>query len=156
MNGRHQHADQREQSQQKLSLRSKALARGFGLIEQLVALSVAGVVSAVAVPQLTALQPLADAAALSHLAQSASSAMALNRVGCEVTGHHPSAGKCRPVTDCAEIGALLHGGLPAGYRVLPQALGDGHWRSNGVEGVCRLEHLASGLSQDFAGVAAGQ
>ena len=97
-------------------------ACGFTLIEQIVALAITGAASAAALPALAALQAQADSTALHHLASTAGSAMALNYAGCLVTNQAAVPGKCQAMADCSQVGTLLQAGLPAGYRVLPQAL----------------------------------
>jgi MSHA pilin protein MshA len=122
---------------------------GFALIEQIAALLAIGAASAVALPQLADLQTDAEGVALQHLAGAASTAMLLNQGGCLVTGHQAEPGRCRPVQDCADVGTLLHGGLPGGYAVQALSL------LRGAEGHCRLVHPASGHAADFIGLGAG-
>jgi MSHA pilin protein MshA len=122
---------------------------GFALIEQIVALLAIGTASAIALPRLVDLQTEADGVALQHLAGAASTAMLMNQGGCLVTGHRTEPGRCRPVQDCADVGTLLHGGLPAHYAVPAQPL------PRGAESHCRLVHPASGHSAAFTGLGAG-
>lgn len=122
---------------------------GFALIEQIVALLAIGTASAIALPRLVDLQTEADGVALQHLAGAASTAMLMNQGGCLVTGHRTEPGRCRPVQDCADVGTLLHGGLPGGYEVQAQSL------PRGAESHCRLVHPASGHSAAFTGLGAG-
>jgi MSHA pilin protein MshA len=122
---------------------------GFALIEQIAAILAIGTASAVALPQLAALQLQADGVALQHLAGAANTAMLMNQGGCLVSDRHTAPGRCRPVQDCADVGALLHGGLPDAYRAEPQPIG------HGVEAACRLVHLDSGASATFTGVGTG-
>ncbi|MEY4908697.1 MAG: hypothetical protein RL260_2415 [Pseudomonadota bacterium] len=122
---------------------------GFALIEQIAAILAIGTASAVALPQLAALQTQAEGVALLHLAGAANTAMLMNQGGCLVSGRHTAPGRCRPVQDCADIGSLLHGGLPDAYRAEPQPIG------RGAEAVCRLSHLGSGDSATFTGTGTG-
>jgi MSHA pilin protein MshA len=122
---------------------------GFALIEQIAAILTIGTASAIALPQLAALQTEAAGAALQHLVGAANTAMLLNQGGCLVTGHQPEPGRCRPVHDCADLGKLLHGGMPDGYAVQSQPL------SHGTERSCQLMHTASGRAADFTGLGAG-
>lgn len=122
---------------------------GFALIEQIAAILAIGTASAVALPQLADLQTEAEGVALQHLAGAASTAMLMNQGGCLVTGHRAEPGRCRPVQDCADIGTLLHGGLPDGYEVQAQSL------PRGAESHCRLVHQASGHSANFTGLGSG-
>lgn len=123
--------------------------RGFALIEQIAAILAIGTASAVALPQLANLQTEAEGVALQHLAGAANTAMLVNQGGCLVTSHRVEPGRCRPVQDCADVGTLLHGGLPEGYEVQAQSL------PRGAESHCRLVHPASGRSADFTGLGAG-
>jgi MSHA pilin protein MshA len=122
---------------------------GFALIEQIAAILAIGTASAVALPQLADLQTEAEGVALQHLAGTASTAMLVNQGGCLVTGHRAEPGRCRPVQDCADVGTLLHGGLPEGYEVQAQSL------PRGAEGRCRLVHPTNGGSTNFTGLGAG-
>lgn len=122
---------------------------GFALLEQIIAILAIGTASAIALPRLTDLQTEAEGIALQHLAGAASSAMLVNQGGCLVTGHRAEPGRCRTVQDCADVGTLLHGGLPGGYEVQAQSL------PRGAESQCRLVHPASGRSADFTGLGAG-
>lgn len=123
---------------------------GFALIAQIAALLAVGTASAIALPQLAELQAEAANATLQHLTGAANTAMLLNQGGCLVTGDQPEPGRCRPVQDCADLGTLLHGGLPDGYAVQPQPL------SRGMEDRCQLVHMASGRVADFTGLGAGR
>ncbi|MDZ7857163.1 type II secretion system protein [Sphaerotilus sp.] len=122
---------------------------GFALIEQIAVLLAIGTASAIALPRLVDLQTGADGVALQHLAGAASTAMLMNQGGCLVTGHRAEPGRCRPVQDCANVGTLLHGGLPAPYEAQAQPL------PRGSESSCRLLHPASGRSAEFTGLGAG-
>lgn len=121
-------------------------ARGFTLIEQLVALTLAGAASAAALPGLAELQAQADATTLQHLAAAAGSAMALNYAGCLVTKQQVVVGKCQAVADCSQVQALLQTALPAGYRVLPQALPA---PTPGAEASCQLLDNSHGAGASF-------
>lgn len=125
-------------------------ARGFTLIEQIAAITLAGAVSAVAVPALVDLQADAEAATLRSLARAATSAMAVNQAGCLVTGQRLQAGKCSLVRRCIDVDDLLLTGVPAGYRVVDAPLG-----APGASASCRLQRQGSGDSLPFLGIAAG-
>ena len=127
------------------------LARGFTLIEQMVAITLAGAASAAAVPALVDLQTNARAAALRSLAQTATSAMVINQAGCLVTGHWVQAGKCTLVQQCGDVADLLLAGVPAGYRVVDAPLGD-----TGATTACRLVQDSHGAEAPFIGIAAGR
>lgn len=126
-------------------------ARGFTLIEQLAAITLAGAASAVAVPALVDLQAGAEAATLHALAQAATSAMAINQAGCLVTGQAAMAGKCTPVRQCDDVADLLLAGLPAGYRVDAAPLG-----AAGSTRACTLVQVSNAATAPFTGIAAGR
>ncbi|OYU79060.1 MAG: hypothetical protein CFE45_28925 [Burkholderiales bacterium PBB5] len=131
------------------------LSRGFTLIEQLAVITAVGAASVTAVPALLSVRDDASSATLSTLASTLSVTLQLNLAACQVTGQQAVADKCLPVQDCQQVAQLLNGGLPAGYAVLPQALGDGAPGANGVAGQCTLQQASSGASQHFVGVSAG-
>jgi MSHA pilin protein MshA len=126
-------------------------ARGFTLIEQIAAITLAGAASAVAVPALVDLQADAEAATLRSLGQAATSAMVLNQAGCLVTGHRAQAGKCSVVQQCADVADLLLTGVPPGYRVVDAPLG-----GVGDAAACRLVQDKGGTEVAFIGLAAGR
>lgn len=109
-----------------------------------------GMASAAAAPRLVQLHADAQAATLEAMARAASSAMALNQAACQVTGHQPVADKCAPQHNCADVGALLLGGLPAGYAVVPAPL------ARGQEAQCTLRQLDTGSQAGFIGLGAGR
>lgn len=125
-------------------------ARGFTLIEQIAAITLAGAASAVAVPVLVDLQADARAATLRSLAQAATAAMALNQAGCLVTGQSVQAGKCTAVKHCGDVAGLLLAGVPPGYRVVDAPLG-----GVGTSTACRLMQDSGGAELPFIGIAAG-
>ena len=126
-------------------------ARGFTLIEQIAAVTLAGAASAVAVPALVDLHSDAQAATLHSLAQAATSAMVLNQAGCLVTGQSVQAGKCTTVQQCGDVADLLLAGLPPGYRVVAAPLG-----GVGATTPCRLVRHEGSAEALFIGIAAGR
>jgi prepilin-type N-terminal cleavage/methylation domain-containing protein len=122
--------------------------RGFSLLEQLAALSLAGTVSAGAMTTLATLDNQAREAALDRLAASAATAMALNQAACVLSGQRALPGRCQPVRDCADIHLLLTNDLPAGFTVPAQPLS-----AQGAR--CTLQRRSDGASAGFHGVAAG-
>ena len=128
--------------------RRTAPDRGFTLVEQLTALTLAGTLAAGALPTLTALNDEAQATTLALLAHSAATAMALNQAGCLLTDQRAEPGKCQPVRDCADVTGLLMTDLPAGYSVPAQPLPAGGAR-------CTLQRAQDGASAGFHGAAAG-
>jgi type II secretory pathway pseudopilin PulG len=132
----------------------KHRTRGFTLIEQIAAITLAGATSAVAVPALVGLQAQAEATTLASLANAAGSAMALNYGGCLVTGQRVRAGTCVAIRNCRELAELLLTDLPEGYRIDDQPLGQA--RGPGEEGRCTLSQAHDGASAAFRGIAAGR
>jgi MSHA pilin protein MshA len=122
--------------------------RGFSLVEQLAALSVAGTLGAGALGTLAALETEARATTLAGLAASAATAMAMNQAGCLLTGQRIEPGKCQPVRDCADVTTLLMNDLPAGYAVPARPLSP-----QGTQ--CSLQRARDGAVAGFHGVAAG-
>jgi prepilin-type N-terminal cleavage/methylation domain-containing protein len=123
-------------------------ARGFTLIEQIAAITLAGAASAVAVPALVDLQADAQAATLRSLA---TAAMVLNQAGCLVTGQSVQAGKCSAVRQCGDVAELLLAGVPPGYRVADAALGN-----TGTSTICQLVQDPGGAEAPFIGIAAAR
>lgn len=127
--------------------------RGFTLVEQLAAITIAGTASVAALPTLVEFQAQAEQTALASLAAAAGSAMVLNQAGCLVTQQRPVPGKCEAVDDCRQVQRLLLVDLPAGYQVAAQPLAaDGLARGGAT---CRLMRERDGASAGFYGVATG-
>jgi type II secretory pathway pseudopilin PulG len=124
---------------------------GTTLIEPLVATAVIGALAAAVLPQFAELGGTAQATQLQGVAAAATSAMHANQGACLVSAHAARTGGCVPVDNCAAVGRLLFGGLPAGYAVTDQPLGP----RNGVEATCTVTQLEGGLSERFAAVSAG-
>jgi type II secretory pathway pseudopilin PulG len=122
--------------------------RGFSLVEQLAALSLAGTVATGAVSTLGALDTQARETTLARLAGSAATAMALNQAACLLSDQRAEPGRCQPVRDCADVAGLLMNDLPAGYTVPARPLS-----AQGTR--CTLQRLHDGASAGFHGVAAG-
>lgn len=120
----------------------RPLPRGFTLIEQLAVIALVGTASATALPALVDLHAQADATTLASLAAAAGSAMVLNQAGCLVTQQQAVPGKCQPVQDCSDVGALLIGAVPAGFQVPARPLQPG-------DGRCQLLRLHDGATAAF-------
>lgn len=121
---------------------------GFSLVEQLVALSLAGTLSAGALTTLNAIDSQAQQTTLARLASSAATAMALNQAACLLSAQQAEPGRCQPVRDCVDVRLLLMNDLPAGYTVPAQPLS-----AQGTR--CTLQRQGDGASAGFHGVAAG-
>lgn len=125
-------------------------SRGFTLVEQLAAITIAGGATTAALPALVEFQAQAESTALASLAAAAGSAMVLNQAGCLVTQQRLVPDKCEAIADCQQVQRLLLADLPAGYRVLAQPLA-------GTGGdTCRLLREHDGASAGFYGAAAGR
>lgn len=122
--------------------------RGFSLVEQLAALSLAGTLSASALTTLNVLDSQARETTLARLATSAATAMALNQAACALSAQQAEPGRCQAVRDCADVAVLLMNDLPAGYTVPMQALSPQGTR-------CTMQRLGDGASAGFHAVAAG-
>ncbi len=128
----------------------KIPARGLSLIELIAVIAAIGTTSAVVLPESAVFQVAAESAALASLAGAASSAMAINQAGCQVSGQRAVPDQCTPISNCAQVGALLLVELPAAYRVDDLPLG-----GNGRAASCRLTQLDNGAVASFTGIAAG-
>ena len=126
----------------------RTLPRGFTLIEQLAVITLVGTASAAALPALADLQTQAADATLASLAAAAGSAMVMNQAGCLLTQQQPVPGKCQPVRDCSDVGALLNGDIPAGYAVPAQPLA-------AEGGRCQWQRVQDGAAVAFHGAATG-
>lgn len=122
--------------------------RGFSLVDQLLALGLAGTLGAGTLTTLAAIDSQAHATTLASLATSAATAMALNQAACLLSDQRAEAGRCQPVRDCADVTALLMNDLPAGYTIAPQPLSPQGTR-------CTLQRMHDGANAGFHGVAAG-
>lgn len=146
--GRHTAGMATRRSSAPIAATAAPLQRGFSLVEQLAALSLAGTLATGAVTTLNALDSQARETTLARLASSAATAMALNQAACVLSGQRTAPGRCQAVRDCADVAALLMNDLPAGYTVPVQPLS-----AQGVR--CTLLRTHDGASAGFHGVAAG-
>ena len=125
--------------------------QGLTLLEPVIATALVGVLAAAVLPGLSGLSEQARATALHGTAAVATTVMYANHGACLVSAPGGPGVRCVVVSDCADVAAMLVGGLPAGYAVSPQSVPG----RAGTETVCTLTETASGRSAAFQGIAAG-
>ncbi|MCK2125206.1 type II secretion system GspH family protein [Thauera aromatica] len=81
--------------------------QGFTLVELVIVIVILGILAAVAVPKFVDLSGDAETSAIKAVANSLSSASALNAAGCTLSGQAKRDNKCVQIAKCSDAGNLL-------------------------------------------------
>ena len=123
---------------------------GFTLIELIMVIVVLAALAVSAIPRYVDLQQEADQASVDGVSGALAAGSAINYAAC-VAGDPACliSSSTPPMNDCADVGATVAGGLPAGYSLTPTTA---FASAPGDTDTCTVTHTASSLTATFEAI----